>query len=140
MWTVKELWLVFFLGIASVWDLVKREVPVWYLTVGTLVAIVWQIFGYKGEELLLLFGGLTGIFFFFMSRCTGQAFGYGDSWMILILGITLGIWRLLVALGIAFLGAALIAGIGIASKRLTRKSRIPFFPFLFIGYLGVWGW
>lgn len=140
MWAIKEWTVMCFLGVAAIWDLIKREIPIWYLALGTLAAVVCQVRCGKEEIIVLLFGGLTGILFLIISKYSQQELGYGDSWMILILGIMLGVWKLLVVLGIAFLSAAAIAGVGIASRRLTRRSKLPFYPFLFIGYLGVCGW
>lgn len=129
-----------FLVVASIWDMIRREIPVWYLVVGTGSVVIMQILGEKEEWHLLLFGGITGILFLLLSKATNQGIGYGDSWMILNLGLFTGIWKLCVILGIAFLGITIIAGLGVAGKVLKRKSRLPFLPFLLLGYLGVLGW
>ena len=132
--------MLMFLGLASIWDVIKREIPIWYLTVGTLGVVVLQLVCGSERGSVLVFGSITGIIFLVISRLSREGVGYGDSWMIFILGIFLGIWKLLVVLGIAFLGATVVAGIGMAGHWFNRKSRIPFYPFLLIGFLGVWGW
>lgn len=140
MWAVREWWMLLFLGLAAILDVIKKEIPVWYLTVGTVSVIILQVCLGREELGILCSGILVGILFLIFSKISKEGIGYGDSWMILILGIFLGIWKLLVVLGIAFLAATVIAFLGIAGKCFTRKSRIPFYPFLFIGYLGIWGW
>ena len=66
--------------------------------------------------------------------------GYGDSWMILNMGIFLGIWNLLGMLMLAFLVAAMAAGAGLWSGKWKRTTRMSFYPFLLIGYLGTFIW
>ena len=65
-----------------------------------------------------------------------QSFGYGDSILILILGILSGGWNLLWILFAAFLIASVYGGIMIARKKYTRKKSFPFIPFLTVAYLG----
>ena len=69
-----------------------------------------------------------------------EGIGYGDSWMILNMGIFLGIWNLLGMLMLAFLVAAMAAGAGLWSGKWKRTTRMSFYPFLLIGYLGTFIW
>lgn len=134
------MWILIFLMAASVWDILKRKIPVIYLIAGTITALFALILSSEIVWGEILLGGITGIAFFLLSKYTKESIGYGDSWMIFILGITVGVWKLMVILGIAFLAAIIAAGIGIMERKITKKSRIPFYPFLLIGYLGVWRW
>lgn len=72
----------------------------------------------------------------FFSWFTQESFGYGDSILILILGILSGGWNLLWILFAAFLIASVYGGIMIARKKYTRKNSFPFIPFLTVAYLG----
>lgn len=63
-----------------------------------------------------------------------------NSWMILNMGIFLGIWNLLGMLMLAFLVAAMAAGAGLWSGKWKRTTRMSFYPFLLIGYLGTFIW
>ncbi|MEG0590677.1 MAG: prepilin peptidase, partial [Lachnospiraceae bacterium] len=63
--------------------------------------------------------------------------GYGDSWMILLLGSFLGFWKLLSLLGIAFLLSGGMAALCIGKKKWNRKQALPFIPFLAVGYMMV---
>ena len=80
--------------------------------------------------------GLCGGVFLFFSWFTQESFGYGDSILILILGILSGGWNLLWILFAAFLIASVYGGIMIARKKYTRKNSFPFIPFLTVAYLG----
>ena len=56
------------------------------------------------------------------------------------MGIFLGIWNLLGMLMLAFLVAAMAAGAGLWSGKWKRTTRMSFYPFLLIGYLGTFIW
>ena len=88
------------------------------------------------EDIWLILGGVgVGILFLAVSRFTGESMGYGDSWAILILGIYLGLWELLTALTGAFFLLAAVSAAGLAAKKMSKRLRIPFYPFLTAGYL-----
>ena len=84
----------------------------------------------------MISGGIAvGALFLLVSRITREGMGYGDSWAIFILGIYLGIWKLLEALSAAFLFLGAAAVICLLIKKMSRKYKLPFVPFLAIGYL-----
>lgn len=64
-----------------------------------------------------------------LSWFTQESFGYGDSILILILGILSGGWNLLWILFAAFLIASVYGGIMIARKKYTRKIHFRLFHF-----------
>lgn len=135
MWTVSRMICMGVLISLSVVDIYYRKIPVDILIMGSLSALGYQIFIEKGDPWLILGGTGIGILFLLVSKITGEGIGYGDSWAILIMGVYLGIWRLLEVLAGAFLILAAVSGVGLAVKRMSRKLRIPFFPFLAAGYL-----
>lgn len=140
VWEIKDWCVLAYLLVAVIWDMKKRTIPVWYLAAGTIGIILYQFLWCETHVVLTIFGAMVGATFLLISRASCQGIGYGDSWMILLLGMFLGVWKLFVALGIAFMGAAIFCGVGLWRKKLKRKSQIPFFPFLAIGYLGTMGW
>lgn len=75
----------------------------------------------------------------FVSR--GRWVGFGDVKLGLGLGLLLGNWELaFVALFLAnFIGCLIVIPL-LASKKLTRTSRVPFGPFLIIGTVTAWLW
>jgi prepilin signal peptidase PulO-like enzyme (type II secretory pathway) len=141
MWKMSEmseivgmLVLVYF----TVVDIRTRTIPTGGLVLAQLMVsffIFYQWFA--GEiDIYLLIGGVTvGLVFLFISHVTREGIGYGDSWMILILGTYLGLWKLLEVLTWAFLGLALVSMGILALKKMSRKSVVPFVPFLAAGYL-----
>lgn len=76
-------------------------------------------------------------FFLMLSKWTREGLGYGDSWMILILGISLGLWDILLLLSIALTCSGILAGILLIKGKWSKKVSFPFIPFLMVGYVGV---
>ena len=137
MW---ELGMGFYLLAGTICDLIKREIPVMYLMSGTVFAVLYRMFSYKKMWHISIYGAVIGIGFLLLSKYTDEQIGYGDSWMILNLGIYLGIWELILLLGIVFGVIFIFSCAGLVCKKLNRHTRLPFYPFLMIGYIGVMVW
>ncbi len=135
MWSISQVVTIGMLSALSIGDIYSRRIPVYSLVFCNLAAMGYQIFIGK-EDIWLILGGIgIGILFFLVSRVTNEEIGYGDSWMILILGIYLGIWRLLEVLSAAFLFLVLAAVGCMTMKKMSGKYKLPFIPFLTGGYL-----
>lgn len=137
MWKIAKIIMLCILGYGSYIDIKKKELSCEYLMAGTVWALIGQIFWGIQPWYNWGMGILTGGIFFIFSKFTKEGIGYADSWMILSLGIFCGVWKQITILGIAFLLASVVALIGCVSGKYSRKSQLPFFPFLTIGYLGV---
>jgi len=78
----------------------------------------------------------------------GRGMGFGDVTLAPVLGASLGwqsIWVSLAGLLAAFIIGAVVAGVLLISGRASRRSRIPFGPFLAAGWavalmVGQWAW
>lgn len=131
-------WSVFILlGIAGMIDWKKREVPIWLLLIMSVVILFFGIFCEEVDIWYRLAGALLGVGFFAVSKFTKEAVGYGDSWLILILGIHMGILDVLQVLFAASLMAAIFAIFYLWRHRWKRSETLPFVPFLAIAYAGV---
>lgn len=132
-----ENWVIFLLlVICSVSDLRKRTIPILFLLILSVAVLGFTIFGDSVGVRLRVGGALLGILFLLISKCTKEAIGYGDSWLILLLGIQLGY---LEAIGVLF-AASLLAGVAslffLWKCNWKRNTSLPFVPFLSISYLG----
>lgn len=138
MWEISQIFCVSFLLWTAVLDFRSRKLPVCMLAFLNLLAVVWQfyqLFGQKGDIRMLLGGIGVGAVFLLISRMTGEGVGYGDSWMILILGIYLGLWKLLEVLAGTCLLLAIASIICLTVRKMSRRCTLPFVPFLAAGYL-----
>ena len=93
----------------------------------------------------LVWTGLLGLLWW---GSRGRGMGFGDVTLAPVLGASLGwqsIWVSLVGLLAAFIIGAVVSGVLLATGRASRRTRIPFGPFLAAGWLvallgGAWVW
>lgn len=138
MWKVSQICCIGSLIGVSVIDIRSRRLPICVLALLNLLAAAWQLYRISGgkEELLPLLGGIgVGAVFFLISRVTREGIGYGDSWVILILGSYLGLWKLLEVLAGTCLLLAAASVVCLTVKKMSGRCTFPFVPFLTAGYL-----
>lgn len=131
------MWILIFLVGCAWFDLKTKTLPVWFLTTASVLLGLFRIWNWRNDTLLWLGGAGIGILFFLISKCTKEAIGYGDSWIICFLGVYLGLWELLWLLGIAFTLSAMASVLFLMFHNYSGKCSIPFVPFLAISYVGV---
>ena len=122
--------------VASWGDWKRKEISVRILLLMTVLASVKAIF-FSEKFLEVILGLVIGIGFLLISKWTEEQIGYGDSWLILILGVYVGFEKLLILLFTASLGAALFSLIFCVIHKWNRNFTIPFVPFLAAAYVGV---
>lgn len=125
---------LFMLSAADMW---MRKLPVWALAAGGAAAGAFRIYDSRIPVILVAAGAAVGVVFLAVSKVTEEGFGYGDSLLILIMGIYLGFWNLLGILLGAFFLSALFAVIALLSHRFSRNTGYPFVPFLMASYM-IW--
>ena len=122
---------------AAAWeDWKRKEVSVYLLLGMNLLAVLCAIVCNKEVSDVLLGVGI-GLGFFAVSKMTEEKIGYGDSWLILILGIYVGGKELLLVLFTASFGATIFSFVFCMLHQWNRKFSIPFIPFLCAAFLGV---
>lgn len=130
--------IVFLLLCICSWcDWRKKEIPMHCLLLMTIVVGILAIVCPDKRLWSRLGGGALGVLFFLISKVTKEAIGYGDSWLILILGVQLGLSLVLQLLLLASLLAGVVSLFILLKKRWKKSATIPFVPFLLVGYLGV---
>ena len=132
-----ENWVIFLLLVmCSISDFKKKTMPAVLLIIFSITVLGFAIFGDSVGVRLWVGGAILGMLFLLISKCTKEAIGYGDSWLILLLGIQLGS---LEAIGVLF-AASLLAAVSslffLWKCNWKRDTSLPFVPFLCISYLG----
>ena len=125
------------LGACALSDWRRREIPLLLLLITSVIVVVLSIFCKTERVGSILGGALIGVVFFCISKCTKEAVGYGDSWLILLLGINLGVRKLLQVLFAASLAAGIYSLLCLWKHHWKRSATIPFVPFLTAAYMGV---
>ena len=137
MCQVANWFVLILLAVASVIDWRKREIPITLLFIMSAGITIFAIYCKDITIWYRLAGGALGMMLFVVSTVTKEAIGYGDSWLILLLGVQLGILRVLQLLFAASLLAVLFAVFYLWVRKWNRNATLPFVPFLTIAYLGV---
>ncbi|MCL2865250.1 MAG: prepilin peptidase [Lachnospiraceae bacterium] len=132
-----------YLILLSYFDIRQKKVSIKMLGMGMIFISLLSILGLLYREmdgLLALFGLVVGIGFLIFSKLSREAFGYGDSILILMLGVYLGFWQIMYVLLFAFLLSALFSIGFMIWKGISKKVSIPFIPFLAISYMVLYFW
>lgn len=82
----------------------------------------------------VLSGMAPGLCCLGISRATREGLGYGDSALILVCGISLGLWTCMETVMLAFFLAGIWAMLLLCRYHKAKKRSFPFVPFLLIGY------
>ena len=124
------------LVMCSVFDWRKRTIPVMLLIVLTTAVGIFVLCCDAVSVRLRVGGIFLGSLFFIISKITKEAIGYGDSWLILLLGVYMGYLRAIGVLFTASVLAGLVSVFFLWKRHWKRTATLPFVPFLSISYLG----
>lgn len=126
-----------FLTYCGILDWKTREIPMWLLTLysGVSVGLTFLLREERLGSIIVGFG--IGVIFLLVSKMTKEAVGYGDSWIITILGVYLGGQRLIWTLFLSSFFAGLVALFLLWKNKWKGGSSLPFVPFLAVSFLAV---
>ena len=122
------------LGLATI-DILRKRIPLVAVVLLILAAIVIVPFSHSFDMVLTLGGVTVGLVFILVSKITKEGIGYGDSLLILALGIYLGFWKAMVLIMVAFFLSALFAVFVAIIRKKDRKATFPFIPFMAFSYV-----
>ena len=130
-------WIVcVMLGVCSVSDWKTKEIPVIWLVIMSIVIGILTVLCNAVSIRLRIGGVLLGMLFLLISKCTKEAIGYADSWLVLLLGLYAGGLQTMHVLFGASLLAAICSIFHLWRHHWKRSATLPFVPFLAISYLG----
>ncbi len=136
MWV--EILTFVFLGICAVSDGVEKKIPLAVVWLGMTAALVLRVAGVAGDGSWrsAVISLMPGMLFWLLSYISGEKVGYGDGWLLAMIGLFMGLWNCFLILITGLLFASFTALALLAVRRITRKDSLPFAPFLLLG-LGV---
>ena len=102
------------------------------ISTGSIVLYSLLVLAGRPENIAV--NAVPGICCLVISLLSHQELGYGDSLLILISGISLGLEQEIRLLMSAFLIAGIWSLIKLVMKKAERSSELPFLPFLMIGW------
>ena len=135
MLTIEKVGCFLFLGTMSLYDLKTRRLPGLSIILG-LVSVVLIRIAFKGQPATSYLAAMVvGILFIAVSYITKEKIGYGDSLIILFIGILLGFENLLFIVFTALVMSAVTGVAMIMIKGFKRNLSLPFVPFMFAAFL-----
>jgi len=133
MWVETVLFL--FLAVCAVSDGIWKKIPLAVVWLGILAAVILRLAGATGETSWMA-AGLSfapGVMFWLLSFLSGEKVGYGDGWVLLMIGLFLGAGRCFLILFAGLLAESLAVLILLAFRKVHRDGEVPFVPFLLLG-------
>lgn len=124
-------------SISAYQDYKKRKINTYFLLTGGIIGLLLHLYSMKLDIVEILFGMGIGVMILFWGFLLGGGVGFADGMILVVSGIFLGFEK---NMEVFFSGLFLI---GITSlflsvfKKKGRTYRIPFAPFLLVGYLFV---
>lgn len=128
-----QKWIcVIFLLVAACYDLRFKKVPWTVLGSGIIMAIVLQCFDMNQNILEKILAFIPGMITIVVSWITKESIGYADGLGILVLGILMGARHCVFVICISLFILSLLGMLLLLIRKANRKTRIPYFPFLFL--------
>ncbi len=129
------LGIVLFLCIGAVFDIRFKKLPIVYLLVGIIYAVIVtiiEIMRSSQNRMSLLITLTIAIVLLVLFYFTRGGIGMGDGIIILICSCSMTYDRYLSFLFFSFLASAAFSLVLVLTKKVSRKKEIPFVPFMLI--------
>ena len=123
-----------FLSIQTFWDIKTKKLPFAVTFIGSIIGL----FLICMEKEILSFSILSflpGLICFVFAKISKEAIGYGDAYLLGMLGFYCSISEILIICQIAFMLAAIVALVLLVILRKKKQYEMPFVPFLLLGFL-----
>lgn len=123
-------------------DLKKRKIKNEFLWIGGIAGFVYKSIGmavssdFFKEWVLAL---IPGVLILLLAKATREKIGFGDGWVLLILGNFLNIVEVWYILQTAVFLVMFFSLVLLCSKRAGKEYQIPFLPFLWGAHTLFWG-
>lgn len=127
------IFMAAWLLIISIVDIRKRNVPVWLLIPGGILAFAGVVERqYGGLEIARSM--IPGVVLLLLAMTTGNV-GYGDGIVMLFLGMVSGSGKSFLLFGVSLFLAAIFSLILLIMRKVKKNTGIPFLPFLNAAWL-----
>lgn len=121
--------------ICTVADIRRKEISVWLFVILGITAITGYIVCAEQKGWMLIVGMVPGMLMLILAKITEQSIGYGDGIILVEIGVVTGVGKCMLVLAAALAMAGLFSLGIIVIKRVDKKYKIPFVPFLTAAYL-----
>lgn len=131
--------LVILLGISSYTDIRNRKISMRLLLAFGILAIpIWIEKLYTNgifEVSTILISILPGLLLLLLGKATRESIGYGDGYLLILIGIYIGFIRTVNILIMALFLTAIISIFLLIFCKANRRMELPFIPVVLVSYL-----
>lgn len=140
---IRLLFIMTILAITAYTDFRNHKIPntcVFVMLIGLPICTVldWIAVGEIRFEMLsgeVIAFVVTFLFLLLFRMLSHGGIGYGDIKLVSATAALVGLYEIVFILFTGELAALVYAGVMILAKKLTTKSKVPFAPFCYIGYI-----
>ena len=129
-----EIIIAMVLLVLSVMDIISKRIPLLVIVGLIVMATLSSLVLHPMDVVLMAAGAAVGFAFVLISKVTREKLGYGDSLILLALGIFLGFWEVMILILIAFLASACFGIAMVCWKKKNKNTSFPFVPFIALSY------
>ena len=136
VWIKSAIIVTVLLG-CSYYDVKEKRVPLAWILAGMAAILIANMIGKDMGISACLIGMTLGAVLVAVSKWSKEALGIGDALLILMIGMGMGIYQTALVVFYALFVTSVVCAVLLMMKRVGKKTRIPFVPFLLLGYVGV---
>ncbi len=133
----KTVCTVIWLGASAWMDFRRKRVSIGFLAVTALVVTGMWIGGMLRDKTAaaeMLFSLLPGGMLTVAALLSKHA-GWADGVILMLLGMSAGLRRCVVSFTVSILAISIVSLVLLTAKRVHRDTKIPYLPFLWVGYV-----
>ena len=133
MWI--NILLLIFVGICAVCDAAEQKIPLAVVWAGMAVAAALHVWGpLENQSILSAFLSLIpGMMLWLLGFATGEKIGYGDGWIVVMIGLYTNIWKCFLVLLTGLLAQSAVVLVLLTARKISKDRKVPFAPFLLLG-------
>ncbi|MDD2225101.1 MAG: prepilin peptidase [Candidatus Shapirobacteria bacterium] len=134
--------IIVFLVFSAVFDLKYMILPDFSTVILIMCGLVLLVGTRHGAYLqnIIVALGASGFLLILNLITKGNGMGMGDVKLAIFMGLFLGGPKTILAFYVAFIVGAIVGLILMIFKKATKKSQVPFGPFMILGILVAWWW
>ena len=135
MLALEKLGCFLFLGYLSLFDIKTKRLPDTTIFLGLAAAVLMRIVSKGLPMQSYIIATVVGLMFVLISYFTKEKIGYGDSLIILAVGILLGVENLLFIICASLVMCSLTGIVIIIMNNFRGSFTLPFVPFIFAAFI-----
>ena len=126
--------LLVFLALCALWDGFKKEIPLAVVWIGIAAAVIMHAAGIIGETWLSIgISVLPAAVFWMLSFITREKVGYGDGWVLLMIGLYVGFMECVLILMAGLIMESVFMLVLLVLGKIHKDGEVAFVPFLLLG-------